>query len=105
MHGSSHSGLALSGSIGRPGREARDDVPDDLLHHLGRVSGQALDVVTGHPTWRTRPEVKTGSIELGKRADLVVLDPDITAAEAREISGIKVLGTVMDRRLTLRDGI
>ena len=50
-------------------------------------------------------EDSIGSIEVGKYADLVVLDQDITTVEPREISNIKVLGTVMDGRFTHRDGI
>ena len=48
---------------------------------------------------------KIGSIEVGKYADLVVLDQDITMVEPREISDIKVLGTIMNGRFTHRDGL
>lgn len=48
---------------------------------------------------------KIGSLEVGKYADLVVLDQDITKVAPREISEIKVLGTVMDGKFTHRDGL
>ncbi len=66
---------------------------------------ESLKAVTIYPAAQQAMEDKIGSIEVGKYADLVVLDQDITAVEPREISNIKVLGTLMDGRFTHRDGI
>lgn len=66
---------------------------------------QALKAITIHPAAQQAMEDKIGSIEVGKYADLVVLDQDITTVAPRDISDIKVLGTVMDGRFTHRDGI
>ncbi len=66
---------------------------------------ESLKAVTIYPAAQQQMEDKIGSIEVGKYADLVVLDQDITSVEPREISNIKVLGTVMDGRFTHRNGI
>ena len=66
---------------------------------------EALKAVTIYPAAQQAMEDKIGSIEVGKYADLVVLDQDITEVEPREISNIKVLGTVMDGRFTHREGL
>lgn len=66
---------------------------------------ESLKAITIYPAAQQAMEDKIGSIEVGKYADLVVLDQDITTVEPREISNIKVLGTVMDGRFTHRDGI
>jgi cytosine/adenosine deaminase-related metal-dependent hydrolase len=41
----------------------------------------------------------TGSLEVGKRADLVVLDRDILTIDPETIEGTKVLATYLDGRL------
>ena len=66
---------------------------------------ESLKAVTIYPAAQQAMEDKIGSIEVGKYADLVVLDQDITTVEPREISDIKVLGTIMDGRFTHRDGL
>lgn len=66
---------------------------------------QALKSITIFPAAQQDMQDKIGSIEVGKYADLVVLDTDITTVAPRDISDIKVLGTVMDGRFTHRDGI
>lgn len=38
----------------------------------------------------------TGSLEIGKRADFVMLDLDIMTVPAREILDVRVLATVVD---------
>ncbi len=66
---------------------------------------QALKAVTIFPAAQQAMEDKIGSIEVGKYADLVVLDRDITTVAARDISDVNVLGTILDGRFTHRDGI
>ncbi|WP_171212860.1 amidohydrolase [Ruegeria sp. HKCCA5426] len=82
--------------------------PDSKPFPLSRKPAsleESLKAVTIYPAAQQAMEDKIGSIEVGKYADLVVLDQDITAVEPREISNIKVLGTLMDGWFTHRDGI
>ncbi|WP_160116529.1 amidohydrolase [Ruegeria sp. AU67] len=82
--------------------------PDSKPFPLSRKPAsleESLKAVTIYPAAQQAMEDKIGSIEVGKYADLVVLDQDIAAVEPREISNIKVLGTLMDGRFTHRDGI
>ncbi len=66
---------------------------------------EALKAITIYPAQQQAMEDKIGTIEVGKYADLVVLDQDIEDVEPRNISGIKVLGTVMNGRFTHREGL
>lgn len=82
--------------------------PDSKPFPLSRKPAtlmQSLKGVTIYPAAQQAMEYKIGSIEVGKLADLVVLDTDITTVAPRDISDIKVLGTVMDGRFTHRDGL
>ncbi|WP_171124805.1 MULTISPECIES: amidohydrolase [unclassified Ruegeria] len=82
--------------------------PDSKPFPLSRKPAsleESLKAVTIYPAAQQAMQDKIGSIEVGKYADLVVLDQDITAVEPREISNIKVQGTLMDGRFTHRDGI
>jgi hypothetical protein len=49
-------------------------------------------------------ERETGSLEVGKSADLIVLDNDILAAPATEIASTKVLLTILRGEEVYRDG-
>ncbi|SVC65398.1 uncharacterized protein METZ01_LOCUS318252, partial [marine metagenome] len=62
----------------------------------------ALDMYTRNAAHIMRLEEKTGSIEVGKRADLVVLDRDLFAIPPTEISEAQVLLTLMDGREVYR---
>jgi predicted amidohydrolase YtcJ len=53
----------------------------------------ALKAVTIQPAYQCRLETITGSLEVGKYADLVLLDKDPTAVDPTTISGIKVWET------------
>lgn len=66
---------------------------------------EALKAITIYPAQQQAMEDKIGTIEVGKYADLVVLDQDIEDVEPRNISGIKVLGTVMNGQFTHREGL
>lgn len=82
--------------------------PDSKPFPLSRKPAtleQALKAITIFPAAQQDMQDKIGSIEVGKYADLVVLDQDITTVAPRDISDIKVLGTVMDGRFTHRDGL
>jgi len=58
-----------------------------------------LDAYTRNAAWIMRLEDKTGSIEKGKRADLVVLDKNLFEISAEDINTAKVLMTLMDGKL------
>lgn len=82
--------------------------PDSKPFPLSRKPAsleESLKAITIYPAAQQAMQDKIGSIEVGKYADLVVLDQDITTVAPRDISDIKVLGTVMDGRFTHREGI
>jgi predicted amidohydrolase YtcJ len=68
------------------------------LHH-------AIKGVTLFPAWQLRMEDKLGTIEVGKYADLVVLDKNLFDVAPEDIGTVKVLGTLMDGKFTHRDGL
>jgi len=57
-----------------------------------------LDAYTRNGAWLMRLEDQTGSIEPGKRADLIVLDRNLFEIPPEEINEAKVLLTLMDGR-------
>lgn len=61
--------------------------------------GSAIDMYTRNAAYIMRLEDQTGSIEVGKRADLIVLDRDLFAVPAVEINEARVLLTMMDGRI------
>lgn len=80
---------------GRPGEvmqpEERIDLPTALAAYtIGAAAANGL-------------EAETGSIEVGKRADLVVLSDDPFARPPAEIAQVRVLLTLLDGRPAYRD--
>ncbi|MDX1499819.1 MAG: amidohydrolase [Woeseiaceae bacterium] len=61
-----------------------------------------LAAYTINGAWTMGLEAEQGSIEIGKRADLVVLDRDLTAGDAYGISDAKVTMTIFDGRTVYR---
>lgn len=61
---------------------------------------QCLYAATMGGAFKARMEGKIGSIEVGKYADLVVLDKNLFDVEPNQISNVKVLATMMDGRFT-----
>ena len=67
------------------------------LNENERVSlAQMIDAYTINAAWLMHHEQQTGSIEVGKRADLVVLDRDVFAVPATQINEAQVLETLLD---------
>ncbi len=62
----------------------------------------AIRAYTLDAAWVLRQEDRTGSLEVGKRADLVVVDRDITAIPSDRIGETRVLLTVLDGRVVWR---
>ena len=59
----------------------------------------AVDAYTIHAAFAMKQDATTGSLEVGKRADLVVLDRDIFSVDPDTIADTKVLATYLDGRL------
>lgn len=64
----------------------------------------ALAAYTAGAAWANRLEAETGSIEVGKAADLVVLSDDLFAIPAEEISETQVLLTLIGGEAVYRAG-
>lgn len=70
--------------------------PETLLNPSERVTvEQMIKVATFNGAYQFKCEDTLGSITVGKIADMVVLDSDITACESEKIAGAKVLGTMI----------
>jgi predicted amidohydrolase YtcJ len=59
----------------------------------------AIDAYTINAAYAMKQDKTTGSLEVGKRADLVVLDRDILTTDSETIEDTKVLATYLDGRL------
>jgi predicted amidohydrolase YtcJ len=59
----------------------------------------AVDAYTINAAFALKQEATTGSLEVGKRADLIVLDRDIFSIDSDTIADTKVLKTYLDGRL------
>jgi len=66
---------------------------------------EGIRAVTIGPAWQVRMEDKIGSIEVGKYADLVILENNLFEIDSSEIADTKVLGTMMNGKFTHRDGL
>jgi predicted amidohydrolase YtcJ len=65
----------------------------------GLTIGDVIDAYTINAAFASRQEATTGSLEVGKRADLVVLDRDITAIDPATLDDTEVLATWIDGKL------
>ncbi len=82
--------------------------PDSEVFPPGRKGislEQAIEAVTISPAWQIRMEDRIGSIEVGKYADLVVLDRNLFEVAPDEIADVRVLATMMDGEFTHRSGL
>ncbi len=66
---------------------------------------QGLKALTIDPAWQARMEDKVGSLEVGKYADLVILEKNLFDVAPTEVADVKVMGTMMDGKFTYYDGI
>jgi predicted amidohydrolase YtcJ len=90
----------LSENFGRPGTDECDTPfrPDEAVH----VSA-ALDAFTRGVAYVNHDEDDLGVIEVGRRADLIVLDHDIVDAPSREIGDATVALTLAGGRVVHGD--
>lgn len=63
---------------------------------------QALETYTINAAYLMRSEDRTGSLEAGKQADLVIIDRDISRVSARKIAETQVLLTMMAGEITFQ---
>ena len=63
----------------------------------------AIDMYTINAAWLMHQEDKTGSIEVGKRADIVVLDQNLFEIPATQINNAKVRVTIFDGKIIYKD--
>jgi predicted amidohydrolase YtcJ len=62
----------------------------------------AIDMYTVNAAWLMHQEDKVGSIEVGKRADIVVFDKNLFEIPATEINEAKVRVTIFDGKVVYR---
>ena len=80
----------------------RPGYPDDLPFVARQCVSveDALRAYTVNGAYQLRMEDRIGSIEVGKRADIVVLARDLIEIPAEEIHAVPVVLTMMDGRIT-----
>ncbi|TVZ41641.1 hypothetical protein P886_0989 [Alteromonadaceae bacterium 2753L.S.0a.02] len=81
----------------------RDPLNDDSKVFPPGATGmtleQALEAVTINPAWQLRMEDKLGSLEVGKLADIIVIDKNLFDIDPTDISEAKVELTMMDGKV------
>jgi len=80
----------------------QDAFTDDglVLNESERVSlASMIDAYTINAAWLMHQEDQAGSIEVGKRADMVVLDRDLFEIPATEINEARVVMTLLDGKI------
>ena len=85
-------------------RRGPDDPPGEPWIPEERTGLETmLRAYTVNGAWLSRDEKTRGTLALGQAADIIVLDRDLFAVPAHEISRIKVLWTLLDGRTVYRD--
>jgi predicted amidohydrolase YtcJ len=89
----------------------RTAAPDAGKAYAGRLTEQpgmpraaVLRAATFDAAWTLRQEAHIGSLEVGKLADLIVLDRNVLAIPEEEIARVKVLQTVVGGRVVYEAG-
>jgi predicted amidohydrolase YtcJ len=84
-------------------RTAAPDAGKDYAGRLGTQPGMpraaALRAITLNAAYTLRQEALTGSLEVGKLADMIVLDRNFFTIPAEDIANIKVLQTVVGGKI------
>ena len=66
---------------------------------------QCLRSSTIEGAWQARKEDVLGSIEVGKLADMVIIEKNLFDVKADQIADTRIVGTMMDGQFTYRDGL
>ncbi len=66
-----------------------------LSEDVGLTRAQALRAITMNSSYELHQDLATGSLEVGKLADLIVLDRNVLKIPAEEIAEVQVLQTVV----------
>jgi hypothetical protein len=89
----------------------RTNAPDAAPHYSGRLSDDpglsreaAIRAITINSSYALHQEAETGSLEVGKLADLIVLDRNLFEIPAEEIADIRVLLTVVGGKVVYQSG-
>ena len=82
--------------------------PDDEHGLVGNIDDAvdlqtAIDMYTVNAAWLMHQEDKTGSIEVGKRADIVVLDRNLFEIPTSEINLATVRITIFDGHIVYKN--
>ena len=70
-----------------------------LLSEQAVSLAQAIEAFTINSAWVNRLEAQTGSLEVGKAADLIVIDRNLFEIDPREISETRVMMTMVDGKI------
>ena len=80
------------------------DSSGPVLNEGERVSlATMIDAYTINAAWLMHQEDKAGSIEPGKRADVVVLDHDLFEISPEQLNEVRVVMTLLDGEVTYRN--
>jgi predicted amidohydrolase YtcJ len=86
--------VSLYALVTRKNREGQEIAPGEAISRE-----EALRTYTTAGTWLTREEASKGSIEVGKLADMAVLDRDYFAVADEEIRDVQVETTIVDGQI------
>lgn len=79
--------------------EGEEDTDMHRWSEQGLTAYQMLEAYTKNVAYQNFMEDLVGTVEVGKRADLVVLDQNIVEVDPKKISDSKALYTVSDGRI------
>jgi predicted amidohydrolase YtcJ len=86
-------------------RQDPEGAGTDVLNPAERVDlGTIIAAYTIEGAWLMHQEKETGSIEVGKAADIVVLEKDLFKLPAAEIGSVRVDMTLLDGRVLYQRG-
>ena len=88
---------AFQTAVTRRGGKGQEQEPLDSDEKIPLRA--AVDAYTINAAFALKQDATTGSLEVGKRADLIVVDRDIFTVDADTIADTKVLMTYLDGRL------
>ena len=75
-----------------------------LSQDAGLTRAQVLRAITMNSSYELHQDLSTGSLEVGKLADLIVLDRNVLTIPAEEIAQVEVLQTVVGGRVVYASG-